>query len=79
MYIGNFQMEKMIEAAKVYIRLHVNKITHSEYEVAFTSRDGKDSGYLQFVLLDGQWVYVNVRTDNVRTENKQIEPSNNLL
>ena len=57
-YSGEFDKEKMISAAKPYIRMHINKNDPSECEVPFTSSDRKVNGYIQFAFLAGNWVFV---------------------
>jgi hypothetical protein len=60
-YTGTFDRERMIKAARPYIPMHISKVDPTECEVPFCSQDKKQNGYIQFALLAGNWLFVNVR------------------
>ena len=57
-YSGEFDKERMIESARPYIRMYINRNDPSECEVPFSSADKRVNGYIQFASLAGNWVFV---------------------
>jgi hypothetical protein len=60
-YSEGLDFHRLVDEAKNYVQMHLNKNNKDEAEVPVQCIETKKIKYLQFVNTVGNWVYVGVR------------------